>query len=197
MARRLATGLRGTGSRGAGVTGAGSRGTGWVDAGFAHVAIVPHPPNGPARTRRGSAARGVGDNPGMTTYRLAEAADVLGVSDDTVRRWVDAGRLPAVPGDGRTPTTIRGTDLAALAESLLDEPDREQSRASSVSARNRLGGIVTRVKKDHVMAQVEMVCGSHRMVSLMSADAADELGLEPGVRAVASVKSTNVVVEVP
>ena len=66
-----------------------------------------------------------------------------------------------------------------------------------MSARNRLGGIVTRVKKDHVMAQVEMVCGSHRMVSLMSADAADELGLEPGVRAVASVKSTNVVVEVP
>lgn len=139
----------------------------------------------------------MGDNPPMTTYRLAEAAEVLGVSDDTLRRWVDAGRLPAVPGEGRTPTTIRGTDLAALAESLLDEPDREQTRASAVSARNRLGGIVTRVKKDHVMAQVEMVCGSHRMVSLMSADAADELGLEPGVRAVASVKSTNVVVEVP
>jgi molybdopterin-binding protein len=133
----------------------------------------------------------------MTTYRLAEAAEVLGVSDDTLRRWVDAGRLPAVRGDGRAPTTIRGADLAALAESLVDEPDREQTRASSVSARNRLGGIVTRVKKDRVMAQVEMVCGSHRMVSLMSADAADELGLEVGVRAVASVKSTNVVVEVP
>jgi molybdopterin-binding protein len=133
----------------------------------------------------------------MTTYRLAEAADVLGVSDDTVRRWVDAGRLPAGRGEGRVPTTIRGVDLAALAESLVDEPDRERSRASSVSARNRLGGIVTRVKKDQVMAQVEMVCGSHRMVSLMSADAAEELGLEPGVRAVASVKSTNVVVEVP
>jgi molybdopterin-binding protein len=139
----------------------------------------------------------MGDNRAMTTYRLAEAAEVLGVSDDTVRRWVEAGRLPAVPGEGRVPTTIRGADLAALAESLLDEPDRERSRASSVSARNRLGGIVTRVKRDAVMAQVEMVCGSHRMVSLMSADAADELGLEPGVRAVASVKSTNVVVEVP
>ncbi len=143
------------------------------------------------------ASGAMGHNRGMTTYRLAEAADVLGVSVDTVRRWVDAGRLPALPGDGRTPATIRGTDLAALAESLLDEPDRELSRASSVSARNRLGGIVTRVKKDHVMAQVEMVCGSHRMVSLMSTDAAEELGLEPGVRAVASVKSTNVVVEVP
>lgn len=129
------------------------------------------------------------------SYRLAEAADILGVSDDTVRRWVDAGRLPAISGVG--PTTIAGADLAALAESLLDEPDRERSRASSVSARNRLAGIVTRVRKDTVMAQVEMVCGRNRMVSLMSADAADELGLAPGVRAVASVKSTNVVIETP
>ncbi|WP_442940114.1 TOBE domain-containing protein [Nocardioides sp. B-3] len=92
---------------------------------------------------------------------------------------------------------IAGVDLAALAESLLDEPDRDRTRASSVSARNRLPGIVTAVKKDTVMAQVEMVCGSNRMVSLMSADAADELGLAPGVRAIASVKSTNVVIETP
>lgn len=133
----------------------------------------------------------------VTTYRLAEAAELLGVSDDTLRRWVDAGRLAADRGEGRQPTTIRGVDLAALAESLLDEPDRERSRANAVSARNRLSGIVTRVRKDTVMAQVELVCGPFRLVSLMSTDAADELGLEPGVRAFASVKSTNVVVEVP
>ena len=131
----------------------------------------------------------------VTTYRIAEAAELLGVSDDTLRRWVEADRLPALVVDGRT--QVDGADLAALAESLADQPDREATRAASVSARNRLAGIVTRVKKDTVMAQVEMVCGPYRMVSLMSSEAADELGLEPGVRAIASVKSTNVVVERP
>ena len=131
----------------------------------------------------------------MTTYRIAEAAELLGVSDDTVRRWVEADRLPARQVNGRS--QVVGTDLAALAESLADHPDREATRAASVSARNRLAGIVTRVKRDPVMAQVEMICGPYRMVSLMSTEAADELGLDPGVRAIASVKSTNVVVERP
>ena len=131
----------------------------------------------------------------MTTYRIAEAAELLGVSDDTVRRWVEADRLPVHVVDGRT--RVDGTDLAVLAESLAEHPDREATRAASVSARNRLAGIVTRVKKDTVMAQVEMICGPYRMVSLMSSEAADELGLEPGVRAIASVKSTNVVLERP
>ena len=132
---------------------------------------------------------------GVSIYRIAEAARVLGVSDDTVRRWIDAGRLSADTESG--PVIIAGEDLAALAESLTDHPDREATRASAVSARNRLSGIVTRVVKDTVMAQVELVCGPYRMVSLMSAEAADELGLVPGVRAIASVKSTNVVVERP
>jgi len=124
-------------------------------------------------------------------YRIAEAAEILGVSDDTVRRWIDQDRLPATQVNGRT--AVAGADLAALAEALADSPDTEGLRSSS--ARNRLHGIVIGIKKDTVMAQVEMICGSNRVVSLMSADAADELGLVPGARAVASIKSTNVVVE--
>lgn len=120
---------------------------------------------------------------------------MLGVSDDTVRRWVDGGRIAAHSAAGRT--TLDGADLARLAEELADHPDRDRTRASTVSARNRLDGIVTKVVKDTVMAQVDLICGPYRLVSLMSAEAADELGLEPGVRAIASVKSTNVVVERP
>ncbi len=128
-----------------------------------------------------------------TTYRIAEAAALLGVSDDTVRRWIDQGRLTVTQVKGRA--TIDGVELAALAESLADSPDEDGQRSSS--ARNRLPGIVIGVKKDTVMAQVELICGPHRVVSLMSADAADQLGLVPGARATASIKSTNVVVERP
>jgi molybdopterin-binding protein len=128
------------------------------------------------------------------TYRISEAAEILGVSDDTVRRWVDAGRLATETDAGRT--VVPGRALAELAVSLADDPERVP-RAGAVSARNRLPGIVTRVVKDTVMAQVELVCGPYRLVSLMSSEAAEELGLEPGVRAIASVKSTNVIVERP
>jgi len=131
----------------------------------------------------------------VTTYRIAEAAELLGVSDDTLRRWVEQGRLRATSDGGRS--VVAGVDLAELAQSLAEHPDREANRAAAVSARNRLAGIVTKVTKDTVMAQVEMICGPYRMVSLMSSEAAEELGLEPGVRAIASVKSTNVVVERP
>jgi len=125
-------------------------------------------------------------------YRLSEAAEVLGVSDDTMRRWADQGRFRATS----TPTgaaAITGPDLARLALDLADNP--ESPRTSS--ARNQLRGIVTEVKRDQVMAQVELCCGPYRVVSLMSREAADDLDLRPGRIAVASVKATTVVVEVP
>ena len=127
-----------------------------------------------------------------TTYRIAEAAALLGVSDDTVRRWIDSGRL-AVSRDGG-PATVDGTALARLAVGLREAP---VPGATPSSARNRFTGIVTRVVRDTVMAQVEIQAGPFRLVSLMSREAADELGLEPGVRAVATVKATQVSVDVP
>ncbi len=128
-------------------------------------------------------------------YRISEAAELLGVSPDTLRRWTEQGRVPASREEGRV--VVAGEDLARLATELADGADRTEARASSVSARNRLVGIVTGVRTDAVMAQVEMVCGPFRVVSLLSADAVRDLGLEVGVRAVASVKSTNVVLERP
>ena len=129
----------------------------------------------------------------MPNLRISEAAALLGVSDDTVRRWVDQGRLPAIQDSGRM--AVEGRELAAFAQQLADTP--ESGATTAASARNRLRGIVTRVLKDGVMAQVEMQAGPFRVVSLMSREAADELGLEPGVIAVASIKSTHVVVEIP
>jgi molybdopterin-binding protein len=127
-------------------------------------------------------------------YRIAEAAELLGVSDDTVRRWIASDRLPAHrPAGG--PAQIDGADLARLATELRDPPAPGTTRSSS--ARNRLTGIVTRVVRDSVMAQVELQAGPFRLVSLMSREAADELGLEVGVRAVATVKATQVSVDVP
>jgi len=131
----------------------------------------------------------------MATYRFAEAASLLGVSDDTLRRWAEAGRFTVSrTPDGRA--GINGADLARLAQQMTELPSGHQS-AHRVSARNQLRGIVTAVKRDEVMAQVEMSCGPYRVVSLMSREAADALELETGVVAVASIKATNVVVEVP
>lgn len=129
----------------------------------------------------------------MPQFRISQAAALLGVSDDTVRRWVDSGRLPARTGAG--PQTVSGADLAVLAQEVASTPALGAPVAES--ARNRLTGLVTRVVKDKVMAQVDLQCGPFRVVSLMSAEAAEELQLEPGVLAVASVKSTHVIVEVP
>ena len=129
----------------------------------------------------------------MPQYRISHAASLLGVSDDTVRRWVDSGRLRT--SDGTGVATIDGAELAALAQQIARTP--ELGASTRESARNRFTGLVTRVVKDTVMAQVDLQCGPFRVVSLMSAEAAEDLQLEPGVLAVASVKSTHVVVEVP
>jgi len=127
-------------------------------------------------------------------FRIADAARLLGVSDDTVRRWVDAGMLPVQP-DASNRKVIDGAALAAFArDHAQTAPDPSGVQRS---ARNRFVGLVTAVVTDTVMAQVEIQCGPHRVVSLMSSEAVRELGLEPGVLAIAVIKSTNVVVETP
>jgi molybdopterin-binding protein len=127
-------------------------------------------------------------------FRVSEAADILGVSDDTVRRWAESGRLSMTKGDGGR-QMIDGAELAAVAQSIAQ--DSSEWAPSKSSARNRMRGIVTRVTKDTVMAQVDLQAGPFRLVSLMSREAVDELGLEVGAIAVASVKATTVVVELP
>ncbi|HXA43122.1 MAG TPA: helix-turn-helix transcriptional regulator [Candidatus Solibacter sp.] len=131
----------------------------------------------------------------MAKYTVADAASVLRVSPDTVRRWVDSGRLGAKPTTGGGRRLIDGEELARFAESLASSP--AAAAVVSESARNRFTGIVTKVIRDKVMAQVEVQAGPHRIVSLISREAADELGLAPGTSVVAAVKATNVIVELP
>lgn len=132
----------------------------------------------------------------MTLFRIREAAQLLGVSDDTLRRWADSGRVTTVDDGGRR--AVAGVELARFAEELATSSERPSAhRVVGASARNRLVGLVTRVIRDTVMAQVDIQAGPYRLVSLMSREAADELGLQPGVMAVASIKATNVVVEIP
>lgn len=133
----------------------------------------------------------------MTEFRISEAAALLGVSDDTVRRWGETGKLRIRKGDSSR-QIIDGVDLAPLmTDAAAESPLHTTFPHARASARNRLTGIVTGVTKDGVMAQVELQAGPFRIVSLMSREAADELGLEPGMLAVASVKATVVVVELP
>lgn len=131
---------------------------------------------------------------GVGQYRISQAARLLGVSPDTVRRWADGGRLHA-SRDHSGQRVIDGAELARFASSLSQSG--ELGATSGHSARNRFTGIVTKVTKDGVMAQVEMQAGPFRVVSLISREAADELGLAAGVVAVASVKATNVTLELP
>ncbi len=130
----------------------------------------------------------------MTQIRISDAARFMGVSDDTVRRWLDAGTLTKHK-DASGRATVDGAQLAALAREQSALPQDPTGIGSS--ARNRFVGIVTEVLQDTVMAQVEMQCGPHRVVSLMSAEAVRELGIEPGTVAVAVVKATMVTVETP
>ena len=132
----------------------------------------------------------------MTQLRIAEVAALLAVSDDSVRRWADAGRL-ATSTDAAGRAVVDGLEVARFMAERAPGDATTESPVVSASARNRLAGIVTRVVRDTVMAQVEVQVGPHRVVSLMSREAADELGLEPGVLAVATVKATNVGIEIP
>jgi len=127
----------------------------------------------------------------MKQLRIREAAELLRVSPDTVRRLVDSGAIKTSRSAGRQ----RLIDSAALATYMAAQPRPVATPVAS--ARNRFEGIVTRVVKDGVMAQVELQAGPHHIVSLISRDAADELKLKAGVVAVATVKATNVVIELP
>lgn len=129
----------------------------------------------------------------MPSYRIGQAAKMLGVSADTIRRMVDDGRLRAARSSGGQ----RLVDGASLAR--LSKPRSAKTTEAVVahSARNRFAGIVTRVIKDRVAAQVEIQAGPHRLVSLLTREAVDELGLKPGMPAIAVVKATNVSIELP
>jgi molybdopterin-binding protein len=128
----------------------------------------------------------------MAHYRISEAAALVGVSDDTIRRWLRDGLLKGGKDDsGRQ--VVSGDELAARAVAIAAAPDDRSSLRRS--ARNRFVGLVTRVEIEGLMAQVELQCGPHRVVSLMSAEAARELRLEVGSRGVALVKATMVVIE--
>ncbi len=130
----------------------------------------------------------------MVKYRASQAAELLGVSTDTIRRWADAGRVKASLGeDGKR--YFDGVDLAAAAVAANATLTPTSPRAQS--ARNRFVGIVTKVTKDKVVAQVEIQAGPHRIVSVITREAADELALAPGVVVDAVIKATNVSVEIP
>ena len=130
----------------------------------------------------------------MASYKIGEVAEMLGISVDSVRRLTDSGRLATV----RTAGGQRVVDGRQLARFMAVTPGEAKAETTvSRSARNHFPGIVTRVVKDRVMAQVEMQAGPHRLVALISREAADVLSLAPGVRAVAVVKATNVIVELP
>src|SRR5476651_1556392 len=129
-----------------------------------------------------------------TQLKVSEAAALAGVSDDTVRRWAESGRLDLVKSDSG-PSLVDGVQLAHLLQELSTESPLAPT--SKTSTRNRLVGIVTRVKSDGVMAQVDLQAGPFRIVSLISSEAVEELGIEVGTVAAATVKATSVSISLP
>ena len=127
----------------------------------------------------------------MPQYRISEAAELLGVSDDTIRRWIDSGRIASSSADG--PQSVDGKSLAELA--IENAKELKDERKTKISARNRFVGLVTRVEIQGLAAIIEIQSGSNHLVSMITADSARALGLEVGSKAIASVKSTDVVVE--
>ncbi|WP_419997650.1 TOBE domain-containing protein [Streptomyces boninensis] len=127
----------------------------------------------------------------MRSYTIGQAARLLGVSPDTVRRWADAERF-ATRRDGAGKRLVEGADLAAFAVALAAEGHEDDDGQQHTSVRNAFPGIITAVKLGDVAAQVEIQAGPHRLVSLLTREAVEELGLAVGMEAVARVKSTNV-----
>jgi molybdopterin-binding protein len=133
----------------------------------------------------------------VSAFRIKEAADLVGVSDDTLRRWADGGRIETTT-DASGRLAVDRVAPARLACELAGAAEHGNGRAvAGHSIRNRFSGLVSHVVRGTVMAQVEIQAGPHRFVSLFSREAADELGLEPGVLAVAEIKATNVSIEIP
>jgi molybdopterin-binding protein len=130
----------------------------------------------------------------VDTLRIGQAAELLGVGVETLRRWEDDGNLRTVRSAGRQRLIPVEEVSRLLAERRRTTRDR---RIVAQSARNRFAGIVTRVERDGVAAVVEVLAGPHRLVSLMTAEAVEELGLQVGDEAICVVKATNVIVEVP
>lgn len=126
--------------------------------------------------------------------RIGRAAEMLGVTVDTVRRWAESGRLKVTRSSG-------GQRLVPMDEVTRLIAERRQAATDrpivAQSARNRFAGVVTRIEKDRIAAVVEILAGPHRLVSLMTAEAVDDMGLDVGDEAVAVIKATNVIVEVP
>ena len=125
----------------------------------------------------------------MSDLRIGQVANLLAISTDTVRTWIDDGKIPSSRTSGGH-RIIKGSDLA----SFLTKSDNDPSVTTHLSARNRFLGIVTNVRKDNVMAQIEIQAGGQRIVSLISSEAAEAMKLKPGVIAAAVIKSTNVAV---